>query len=1361
MATGERVKLKPTKLNGENYRTWAYQMKLLFEYEGVAAVLTTNRPPESDAGERTTWDKACDRVKVLIAFNVEDNQTIYIKNATNGKLSWEALKEMYDQRDVGAQVRVLKRLLKMNFSFGDQMREHLAKMMDFLDQLGEMDAPMTETMKVGVILASLSSEYEAIVTAIEAWESARITVANVRQKLIEEWEKKQKTNLLGKAATKGAVDSEYSTASRTEKEGRTGEQDYGRRARGRFNCYGCGQEGHIKRNCPDLRETLKRIRSHNVESNEDENKNMSAKTARSGHWYKCLSLRTHDLSSGWIIDSGATEHMCNAQEMFKRIDRSQRGRVRVANGELIDAVGKGEIDILLDLKHEKMNVTLNDALLIPELDCNLVSVSKLTDRGFTVEFRGKNCYLRDGNEVLEIGSRENGTYRVHEAARCFQATMSTSERCVHEWHKVLSHRNLSDIRRMKSEGLRIADCKCTDVCESCIKGKMARKPFPKKATPTNEVMDCVVSDVCGPIQTETVGKKRYFVTFIDVHSGYTVVKLLRERSEVPNLAVEYIEHMKTQLGKKPKVFRSDRGTEYMGAKLQEYLRKEGIKFQCTVGYAPEQNGIAERMNRTLMEAVRTMMIDAGLPKSLWGEAIFTACYTLNCVLKANQKKSPYEVVFKKKPAFAEFHEFGGDVFVKVPDEKRRKLDDKAIKMKFVGYDESSKGYRLVDRNWRVKISREVRFLNSKQVWNNEEASQEQDKNEPSELFVYLRPYEEEFHREEVVDIFYDAEDNENDEHVQEEMIVDEQQLEEHVQNDEFQEELVNDEVQEEQMPRRSTRENAGRQPARYDDYVMLTVNSESEMFEPRTYKQATGCRYAKDWHDAMKEELDSIHENETWELVELPQGRKAIGSKWVFKIKVDENGKITRRKARLVAQGFSQQYGVDYDEVFAPVVRNATFRLLLSDAGVQGYKVKQYDIKSAFLNGNLTEEIYMKQPMGFQTGDKVYRLRKSLYGLKQAARVWNQTLHDELVRNGCCQSKTDKCLYFLERNSGVVKLLVHVDDMLVAYNDESLMKNLMRNVGEAFEMKDLGQVKHFLEIDVTRNNEGHYEISQSRYIDKILKETGLTDAKESKYPLDLGYWKLDPEENKLQSNEEYRKIIGMLLYLATNTRPDISAAVSILSQKVTCPTQTDLNEAKRIVKYLKGTRDLRLKMSSEDCKEKLFAHSDANWAEDRRDRKSNSGYLCKINGGTVSWSCRKQDLVTMSTTEAEYVALSETCKEMSWLKRISKEMKINVPAVTTIFTDSQSAMNMINNQKFSNRTKHIDIKYHFVKDQVMTGEVKLEYVSTDKNIADMLTKPLGATKIAQLREAAGLIKVPRGAAKDAPHTPKLPIEEEC
>jgi hypothetical protein len=280
-------------------------------------------------------------------------------------------------------------------------------------------------------------------------------------------------------------------------------------------------------------------------------------------------------------------------------------------------------------------------------------------------------------------------------------------------------------------------------------------------------------------------------------------------------------------------------------------------------------------------------------------------------------------------------------------------------------------------------------------------------------------------------------------------------------------------------------------------------------------------------------------------------------------------------------------------------------------------------------------------------------------------------------------------------------------------------------------------VQHYLGIDISKNENGYFMMSQSAYIDKVVESAGLCDAKTSKFPIDPGYYKIE-NSKPLESNDEYRRLIGMLLYLSTHSRPDITASVSILSQKVSNPSDVDMTEVKRIIKYLKGTKDLKLVLCNDLSDQNLIAYSDANWAEDKVTRKSNSGYMCCINGGPISWCCRRQNLVALSSTEAEYIALSETCKEVLWIKSLIKFFDIITTEPICVFTDSQSCMKMINNDKFSNRTKHIETKYHFSKSLILSKQIVLKYVETENNVADLFTKPLVHAKIKHLRELANL-----------------------
>lgn len=1129
-------------------------------------------------------------------------------------------------------------------------------------------------------------------TAQEAWKNIKsfhkvstLGSGALNGKLIEEWRKLQ--TYLSRSERTEASRSERTETSRSERT-------------------------EVSYNKPQYSGSSRMLEAHQLRSRIVKRENKAEDSDRNNTFFtNTHTLNTTTNKENWIIDSGASAHMCARKELFFTFDPSTKGTVTVANGKHVPALGTGDIKLTVDTGISHMPVTLRNVLWVPELNSNLISVNELGKKGHTVMFTGKECFIKTNNITNKVGENCNGMYKLNHTDEYKSNLTQPCDAeepiyCIHEWHRKLAHRNLDDIKRMRSEGIKIKKCNHNNDCEDCMKGKMSRKPF-QKAQPVEEPLDVIVSDVCGPLQTESVNRKRYFVTFTDVFSKYTNTFFLREKSEVTQIAIDYLEALHTQFGKWPKTFRSDRGKEYLNDRFQRYLTRRGIKSEFTVGYAPEQNGIAERKNRTLMEAARSMLSSSRLHKCLWSEAIRTANFVFNRVVNKITNKTPYESLHGRKHKFTKFYEFGTSCYIMIPDEKRRKLDDKATKARFLGYDEHSKGYRVLVGSRKIVVTREIRFMQNNQ---NSESSESDDEDIAEQETVSETPHEEkkiaskqtdkelnETGNTEFFDVQSELEDSESEEA---DSIIEE--------DDTILENTITPSGGDE--PRWNfTRQNRGIPAQKYDPCNATEADIERD---PRSYKEAINSRHREEWINAMEKELDTIEQNNTWKVTDLPRGKRTIGSKWVFKIKRDDKGNIKERKARLVAQGFSQKLGIDYNEVFAPVARGTTLRILLSIAGNRHYEVEHWDIASAFLNGELKEEIYMKPPPGINSEGKVLKLRKSLYGLKQAAHTWNQVLHNALVEMGFTQSDADKCLYSKHKEGSVVYLLIHVDDVIAASNSAEALESTRRRLGKCFQVKNLGGAKHYLGIDIERVD-GKFFISQTSYIDSVIEEAGLKNAKVSKFPLDVGYFKIEETATQeqlkpLENNNEYRKLIGMILYLVVNTRPDIAASISILSKRVEKPRAIDLCELKRVIRYLKGTRELKLQLNDpRNDSGKLIAFSDANWAEDRTDRKSTSGHYCSLNGGTISWFSRKQGIISLSSCEAEYVALTETCKEITWIKEVLKSFDITITEPVTVYTDSQSCMAIIKNKKQGNRTKHIDIKYHYVKDQVESNKVKL------------------------------------------------------
>ena len=489
------------------------------------------------------------------------------------------------------------------------------------------------------------------------------------------------------------------------------------------------------------------------------------------------------------------------------------------------------------------------------------------------------------------------------------------------------------------------------------------------------------------------------------------------------------------------------------------------------------------------------------------------------------------------------------------------------------------------------------------------------------------------------------------------------------------------------------------------------------------------------WKCAMTEEFLALLRNKTWTLTFLPPGKNLIGSTWVFKLKKHADGSIARHKARLVAQGFSQEAGFDFLETFSLVVKPTTIRLMLSIVVTQGWSIRHLDVNNAFLHGDLEEEIYMKQPPGFEQGPPgmVCKLNKALYGLKQASRSWFLTMQAALFSLGFQQSKADHSFFFLSTKTETLYLLLYVDDMLFFGNSPSRIQHIIDQLQQKFSLKDLGEVTHFLGIEVSKTFLGLH-LSQAAYITELLKRIKMLEAKPYPTPMlsDLKLSKIEGEP--IIDGKLYRSVVGALQYV-TITRPELSFSMNKVSQYMACPLDIHWKAVKRILRYLNGSIDYGLHIKSSDFK--LSGFSDSNWASNVDDRRSTSGYCVYFGGSLVSWCSKKQRVVSRSSTEAEYRSLAYLVSEITWIRFLLQELNIPVP-VPVIWVDNLSTIALASNPVLHSRAKHIELDIHFVRDKVVAKEVELRHVPSFDQVADILTKPLSQQFFTRLRNKLGV-----------------------
>lgn len=1319
--------------------------------------VTSNPKPESGSDLNDVWKRSNERARAALTLHVTDTQLTHFAGRESAHDVWEHLKHLYQRSTYGSRVYLRTKLSQVRYKSGT-MSEHITRVLALVNQLRLANAKVDDEEIVAYLFASLPDSYSGLVTALEGRDEADLTLDYVIGKLEDQYRRRMET---GQQSTK--LDSETALQSTSGRQGRSGR---GRgRGRGRVGgpgsqpaedrtCYNCNRPGHLRRNCPETPQCQPTNNSRNVtahQAGQGRDSRNGGEKVKSQFAFHGTAIQVKEQQSvmvannsgeKWCIDSGASSHMLDDKKRFQNLSEYKTNISLADKSSKLMSTGIGEVKLSCKLSEgETSSVKLLDVLYMPNLSTNLLSVRRMTRAGMRVIFEGDRCMITtaDGQLVAEAFSEhDDDLYWLRGGAPVNSSEDKVGETAfvvgaatLYQWHRRFGHRDLAAIKRLVSEklvtGITVKlGSECNRDCDSCARGKLTATPFPKNSKTRASMPGMLIHcDLCGPMQHTTPSGNRYVLTFTDDYSRFTVVALIHGKDEVPSMVKEFINAVKTKFNRTPATFRSDNGKEFVNRELLNYFKSQGIEHQTTVPYTPQQNGVAERKNRTLVEMGRCMLLDAGLALQFWGEAISTAAYLINRLPSRSVDTTPYEKWYGRKPDTSHLRIFGSKVYRLVPHELRKKWDDCAVIGILVGYSTTTKGYRILDpKTNKVTVSRSVRIVES----------------EPG-LFPVQHNQKIQLPEGDVIDCdcFYES----TPEH--DNNIIESEQQDLTNEPDNFYEE--NDLGQQTPPPqservrdkpcephavsstrsRWSTRSTAGKAPERYDDIFMAETKGNKE---PVTWSDVMKLsqRERKLWVAAAEEEMKSLREYHVWDVVDLPPGFKTITAKWVFKAKLDGQGHIHTYKARLVARGFSQRNNIDYDETFAPVVRHETVRTLLTVAALRNLHVRHLDVKCAYLNGELDEELYLEQPDGFVIPgqeNKVLRLRRSLYGLKQSARAWNKKATEVLRTLGFKYSKADPCLFTrIENDGNATYVLIYVDDLLVAATTEQLTESVGVQLDYYFNTKDLGGVAHYLGINVERESDGSFLIHQRQKVIQMLKEYGMADCRPASTPMETGFPAMNAEDSpQLPNNNKYRQAIGSLLYLATVSRPDIALAVGYLCRKVSTPTEKDWSSVKRVLRYLSGTKDQKLRFSS-TAKSELVCYCDADWAGDKVDRKSTSGYLFQLGTSTIAWCSQKQKTVALSSTEAEYVAVSLAARELLWLRQLLFDMGGALSGPTTILEDNQGCIKMVESNRLSSRTKHIDISHHFLRDLQEEKVINMIYCPTEQMTADLLTKPL-------------------------------------
>lgn len=997
------------------------------------------------------------KLKNFLYQSIERDILDTILNTDTSKQIWDSMRQKFEgsTKVKRAQLQALRKEYEMlQMKEGEVVNSFFARTLAIVKKMRTCGEILQENTISEKILRSLTMRFNYVVCSIEESNNLdKLTLDELQSSL-----------LIHEQRMKGGSGEEEQVLKVSYKGRGRGRGGFRGRGRGRGNnranieCFRCHKLGHYQSECPTWDST-----AQYAELDEKEELLLMAFVEENG------SQRDRV----WFLDSGCSNHMTGDRSWFTDLDEKPMHTVKLGNDSKLRVHGRGSVKVVLKGRSH----VIPDVYFVPDLTTNLLSIGQLQERRLAILIKDGSCkvYHEDLGLIIHTSMTTNHMFVV-----LADTTESSCLKVSHEnsnlWHRRFGHLNQHSLENLSKKEMVIGLSdfeKFETVCEVCAKGKQHREAFPKQANwKATEKLQLIHTDLCGPIQPHTIGEKMYILSFIDDFSRKTWIYLLSLKSEAFSFFKSFKLMVENEARMKIGCLRSDRGGEFTSKEFNDFCALNGIKRQITAAFTSQQDGVAERKNRTIMDMVRCLLLEKGVPKRFWGEAASWTTHILNrCPTAAINYKTPQECWTGLKPSVEHFKIFGCVGYAHVPSQKHIKLDDKGQKCVFLGVSEGTKAYKLFDPTTKkVIISRDVVF-DEEQGWNWGMTSEE----EASDV---LGIEEEELSGE------IQAETDETN--------IAPDPVPDHVPDPEAGPELnVEPQIEEEAEPntRLSLRNRA---PPRYlQDYVRgESLNDEEEevqyvamyvsLDDPYTYKEAVK---EKKWREAMDAEIESIEKNETWELVELPQGSKTIGVKWVYKTKVNERGEIGKFKARLVAKGYSQKHGVDYEEVFAPVARWDTIRTLLAQAAKRNWNVYQLDVKSAFLHGVLKEIVFVEQPEEYEMlGEehKVHKLHKALYGLKQAPRAWYSKIEEYFTKEGFNKCELEHTLFIKTKRGGKLLIIsLYVDDLIFTGNDEEMCAEFKASMKKRFEMTDLGRMSYFLGWKLIRVKEEYFEVKRN------------------------------------------------------------------------------------------------------------------------------------------------------------------------------------------------------------------------------------------------------------------------------------------
>ena len=1097
----------------------------------------------------------------------------------------------------------------------------------------------------------------------------------------------------------------------------------------------------------------------------------------------------------WVWDCGCSQHSTPDRSIFleyRTLGKNQKA-IRGLTGSVIPT-GIGTVELVCDTPTGAQPLTLYNVLHTPGTIAHLISQGQMHREGYTLTIVSGGIEIGANGVIAKFMS--SNLYLITTLPRTtmsFSAFTALNPHTVDMWHSRLGHLGKQNIVKLAgmSEGIDLSQPPPSDACAPCARGTLQVETHIDAPLPGQGRLDLVHSDVIRPFPPASNGT-RYVVTFLDDDTKESEVCFLKRKSEVFQAFQSYLARNERG-GLRNHRLRTDGGGEYDSNEWTVFREEKGIVWEPIIPGNPQQNGSAERLGQTLLRKASAMLKESNLDIKYWPEMIRTANYLRNRQPVTGKSMTPFEASYGRRPQLGHLRRIGqiGYAQDRKPSTGWKKFQDRAIKCRLLGY-EGNHIYRMLMPGGSIMRYSNVAWTENLPIPSPEPISKEIPVCSKRPKYTALdSPSSGDPGATNIQDLSSDEclpdflVHKNRGSHLVRPLVAPIVPLPtpfitapstplippktpiltppiiassssttssltpvpSTIPNrpvTRLQSRLHHIPLNAPStfLAQRTSPITTTPLPTESNILCLLASANSTEPYEPLTYADAVRdtSPYHLQWQAAMQEEFDSLIENQTWRLLATPADRISLGGKWVFRLKRGPGGEITRFKARWVVKGFQQQEGIDYNQTFASVVKPMSYKSIFAIAAARDWEIEQMDVRTAFLYGDIEEEIYVQQPTGFIDAilpNYSCLLKKALYGTRQGPRIWYRTLAEFLTSCGFRPINADLSVF---AKKGII-LAIYVDDLLLVGASRSDIQNIKDSLKKRFRMVDLGSASYYLGMTVTRDRTNHIlRLGQVGYLEQVLRTHGMWDSKPVATPMDSSL--VAAATDHQCANEfrlQYQSAVGSLMYAMLGTRPDIAFAVSVVSRHASNPDSLHWQAVKRILRYLKGS--LKLQLTFRGPLQVLSGYSDADWAGDHDTRRSTSGFVFNIGSGAISWSAKRQPTVALSSCEAEYMGQTQATKEAIWLKSLLAQLDSSLAKgvhAVIIHCDNQGAIALAKNPESHARSKHIDIQWHYQRERIEDGSVEFRYIPTEEQIADGLTKALTREKFLIFRRALGL-----------------------